>query len=78
MTKGNDMKATIENGVLWVGSETHEEILATNQWMHDNAEGIKLLKQDHGTTIQFVGIVLEKNKPPKKFRNKIINDNSHP
>ena len=63
------MKAIIENGVLWIGSETYEEILATDQWMHDNAEGIKLLKQEQRPTINFVGIVLKrkKNKPPKNL-----------
>jgi len=73
------MKATIENGVLWIGCETYEEILITDHWERNNAEGIKFLKQDYKTTgrrtptIEFVGIVPEdKSKPPKGFENQNI------
>ena len=70
------MKATIENGVLWIGSETYEEVLITDAWAKDNAEGINLLKQNYKMTgrktptINFVGIVLkDKSKPHEDLKN---------
>ena len=57
------MKAIIEDGVLWIGSETYEEIIITDKWEKDNKEAIAILNEKgKKPKIAFRGIILKSSK----------------
>ena len=54
------MKAVIENGILWIGLESYEEVALADKWEKDNAKLLKPLQdvsKRNGTKITLASIM---------------------